>query len=252
MMRTTLYSAIAMLLFANMGIPMLAPGVSLAFAAQVEADTPDPAEKPADDAATPAADPSHDAPAAEAPHEDAAGEDAAAAAAAAKEVTQKSPLAFDPDLAIVTLIIFLLLVVFLGKFAWGPIMTALDQREKSVADQLDQARRSADKADQTLKEYQAKLAAALEEAKQIGANARKDAEIVREKLLAEAQEAAARERQRAIEDIRLAKESALQELAQKSVDQAVALAGGIIRRELKAGDHSQLIREALEQFPSKN
>jgi len=185
-------------------------------------------------------------------HDDDSHGEAGSEEEAAADVTKMSPLAFDPDLAIVTAIIFLLLLLFLGKFAWGPITKALDERESSVADQLLQAQKAAEKADATLKEYQQKLTSAMEEARAISAQAKSDAEATREKLLAEAQEAATRERERAVEDIRLAKENALQELAQKSVDQAVELAGGIIRRELKPDDHSQLIRDALAQFPSKN
>jgi len=168
------------------------------------------------------------------------------------EATALSPLAFDPDLAIVTAIVFLVLLVFLGKFAWGPIMAGLDAREKAVAEQIDQAYQSNAKAEETLKQYQEKLAASMDEAKQLVADARRDAETSRDKIVSDAENAAAKERDRAIEDIRLAKETALQELAEQSVNQAVDLAGGIMRREVKADDHSQLIRDALDQFPSKN
>jgi F-type H+-transporting ATPase subunit b len=103
-----------------------------------------------------------------------------------------------------------------------------------------------------LRQYEAKLAAATEESREILNQARKDAEAARERILAEAQAIAQRERQRAIDDIQTAKNAALQEMTQKSVDLAVSMAGRLVRRQLKAEDHSQLIREMLEQFPSRN
>ena len=41
-------------------------------------------------------------------------------------------------------------------------------------------------------------------------------------------------------------------MTEKSVDLAVNLAGRIVRQQLKAEDHSQLIREAMDQLPSRN
>ena len=159
---------------------------------------------------------------------------------------------FRPDLAIVTLIVFLLLMAILGKFAWGPIAKALDDREKSIANNIDEAKRNAEASQQRLAEYEAKLAAASEEVREMLAQARRDADAAKERIVAEAQEAASRERERAVADIEAAKSSALSEVAQKSADMAFVLASRIVRRELKPEDHAQLVREAIEKLPSKN
>ena len=156
------------------------------------------------------------------------------------------------DLSIYTAIVFFLLLAILWKFAWGPISQGLEQRERSIADKIEAARLSADKAAEQLRSYEAKLAAATEEAGKIVAQSRRDAESAKDRILAEAQELSQRERERAIEDINAAKNVALREIAQKSVNTAVSLAGRIIRKEVKPQDHAQLIREALEQFPSQN
>ena len=96
------------------------------------------------------------------------------------------------------------------------------------------------------------MATATEEANKIVGQARRDAEAAKDRILAEAQQLSQRERERAIEDIHAAKNVALREIAQQSVNTAVSLAGRIVHREVKPQDHAQLIREALEQFPSKN
>ena len=117
---------------------------------------------------------------------------------------------------------------------------------------IEEAKQGQEKAAQQLKQYEAKLAAAGEEARELVAQARKDAESAKDRIVAEAQAAADRQRQRAIEDIQTAKNVALQEMTEKSVDLAVNLAGRIVRQQLKAEDHSQLIREAMDQLPSRN
>ena len=51
-------------------------------------------------------------------------------------------ISFDPGLIIWTTIIFILLLVVLKKFAWKPILSAVDERNKSI----EEALKSADKA----------------------------------------------------------------------------------------------------------
>jgi F-type H+-transporting ATPase subunit b len=164
----------------------------------------------------------------------------------------EAPVQWKTDLAVATLLVFLCLLLLLGKFAWQPIMEGLERRENAIAANIEEARRSADKAALQLRQYEAKLAAATDEAREIVGQARKDADAARERILAEAQEAALRERQRAVEDISMAKNAAIQEMTQRSVDLAVTLAGRLVRKQLSRDDHAQLIREVLDQFPSKN
>ena len=82
--------------------------------------------------------------------------------------------------------------------------------------------------------------------------AKRDAAAVREKAVNEAQEAAQRERERAVADINVAKNQALQEVAGTVTDLSIALASQIVRREVNASDHANLVTEALQQLPSSN
>jgi F-type H+-transporting ATPase subunit b len=163
-----------------------------------------------------------------------------------------SPADLRFDMSIYTLIVFLILMAILYKFAWGPISHALDQREETILRQLAEAKAAAEKATHQLQEYEARLAAATEEARQIVGQARKDAETAKDKIVAAAQESAAKERDRAVADITAAKNQALAEIAGKSVSTAISLASNIIRREVKAEDHDQLINQSLQQFTSLN
>jgi F-type H+-transporting ATPase subunit b len=156
------------------------------------------------------------------------------------------------DMAIYSAVVFFLLLFLLGKFAWGPISHGLETREKSIADKIEQATRAAEEATAQLKQYEAKLAAAADEARAIVAQAHKDGEATREKIVAEANAAAQRERERAVADINAAKNEALREIAKQSVDTAIALAGNIVKREVKPAEHERLISDALSGFKKAN
>jgi F-type H+-transporting ATPase subunit b len=162
------------------------------------------------------------------------------------------PSAFKADSAIFTFILFLLLLAILIKFAWKPIAHGLELRERGIEEKIEQARLAAEQATAQLKQYEGKLAVATIEAQQIIARARQDADAAGQKLLAEAQAAATKERERAVADIGVAKNQALREIAEKSVDTAIGLARNIIRREVRPGDHEQLIQDALKQFPTSS
>ncbi len=163
-----------------------------------------------------------------------------------------SPAQFKSDLAIWSLVVFLLLLLILGKFAWGPVMDGLAKREQSVADMIEQARLDAEASAKQLKGYEAQLAKAADESREIIAQARVAAEESGQKIVEAARTEADRQLQRATAEIDAAKNAAIQQLAERSVDTAVQLAGRMIHKEIKPADHSTLIREAIDQFPSSN
>jgi F-type H+-transporting ATPase subunit b len=158
------------------------------------------------------------------------------------------PLQFRIDTLLFSLLIFVLLVVVLARYAWIPIMEGLEKREKSIARDIDDAKTANEKAQATLARYESKLQAAKDEASALVAEARKDAEAAREKILARANEEAQRQRRRALDEIAAAKDQAVRELAERSVDSAVSLAGRLVGKELTPEDHQRLIEQSLERF----
>jgi len=155
------------------------------------------------------------------------------------------------DLALFSLITFVLLIVILRVFAFKPIAKALDDREKQVADNIAGAERANQEAKDLLAQYQDKLSEAEGEVKTIVEAGKKEAERAGEAIVAKAREAAEAERIRAAKEIESATDGALQELAARSADLAVSLAGKIIRQNLNADSHADLIQTAVSDF-SKN
>jgi F-type H+-transporting ATPase subunit b len=162
------------------------------------------------------------------------------------------PQEFKSDLALFTLVVFLLMLAILMKFAWKPIMEGLAKRENAIAENIEQAKRSAAEAQAMLAQYESRLAAASAEAQQMLAESRKKGEQAMERLIAEGRDTAQKELTRAQQEIRAAKEMALADLAERSVNSAVSLAGRLVKKEIGPHEHSQLIKEALDGFPSQN
>lgn len=159
-----------------------------------------------------------------------------------------NPMSWDSDLAIWTAVIFLSLLAVLWKFAWKPIADGLDKREQGIADDISAAEKANADAKELLVQYQQKLADSQEEVRQMIEAGKRDAEKAGQAIIDKSREAAAAERERAIAEIDVATAGALQELAQRSADLAVSLAGKIVTARLDKADHTRLIEQAVADF----
>ena len=160
----------------------------------------------------------------------------------------KPPLEVPPDTLLFSLVIFLVMLAVLYKFAWGPISEGLELRERKMAEDIEGAKTAHEQAQAQLRAYEAKIAGAQDEAAALIAEAKNDAVAAKERIMAEAAEEAQRTRERALAEIEAAKNAAARELAEQSVDSAVSLAGNIVGRSLDKNDHSQLIEKSIQQF----
>ncbi len=163
-----------------------------------------------------------------------------------------NPAEFKSDLAIWSAVVFLVLFGILWKFAWGPIASGLEKREKSIADNIAAAEQAGEEAEKLIASYESKLAGAADEVRLLLEEARRDAEHTKQQILDEAKEGAKGERDRALREIDMATDQALKTLAETSANMAVDLAGKIIHQQLKPADHRDLIKEAVDNFPSVN
>ena len=179
-------------------------------------------------------------------------EQAAYAAGGGGDLSEKlNPIKFQMDTAIWTAVVFVVLVVILGKFAFKPIALALDKREQAVADNIASAEKANVDARELLEQYRQKLADAHVEVKEILDAGKKEAEAASATILEKARQAAESERLRATKEIEAATTGALQELAEKSATLATTLAGKIIKTKIDASAHQDLITNAIQGFSVK-
>jgi F-type H+-transporting ATPase subunit b len=165
--------------------------------------------------------------------------------------TALSPFAGDVGNALWTVVIFVLVVLVLGKFAWSPILDQLKAREKFIHDALSSAKQQREAAEATLKEYGEKLRAARAEADAIIAQSRGDAERLREEMRQKAKGEADTIVQNAERQIRLETGRALQQIRHEAADLSVMIASKLIQRNLSKEDNEKLIEDALRQVETR-
>jgi F-type H+-transporting ATPase subunit b len=150
-------------------------------------------------------------------------------------------------LTIWTIVVFLMLVAILKRFAWGQILEQAQAREQRIQSALDEAARRQAEAAQLLEQHRAQLADARRQAQEIvnegktaGERVRKDIE---EKARAEGQSLL----ERAKAEIEREKETALDQIRKESVDLALAAAARLMNEKLDADKDRRLVVGYLDE-----
>ena len=157
----------------------------------------------------------------------------------------------DPGLFIWTILTFLVLVGLLAKFAWRPLLEALDRRQATIAKALDDAKLARQELERLQKESAEMMRQARVEAEAIIARSRTDAEALREELKQRSRAEAAAIVKNAEQQIQLETARAIQQIRHEAVDLSVAIASKILRRQVSKEDNQALIEETLKQVESQ-
>ena len=157
----------------------------------------------------------------------------------------------DPGLYIWTIATFLILVALLGKFAWRPLLEALDRREETIRKSLEEARAARQEMERVRVESGEVLAAARVEADAIVSRTRADAARLSEELRQKARADAENILRNAERQIEAETARALQAIRHEAADLSVAIASKIIRRNLSREDNERLIAETFKEIEVK-
>ncbi len=150
-----------------------------------------------------------------------------------------------------TLLVFLVLMFVLSRFAFKPLLAAVQAREESLQRALDQARKDREEAAKVLEEHQRQLDAARGEAQRFIAEGRATAEKMKAEML-EATRAQQQELlERAKRDIETEKTRAIAELRREAVDLAIAGASKVIEKDLDSGANRKLVESFLSSIPAQ-
>ena len=158
----------------------------------------------------------------------------------------------DPGLFIWTILTFLILVSLLTKFAWRPLLQALDRRQNLIKDSLDKADQARVELERINSEAAKILDSARVEADAIVSKGRLAGERLREELKEQAREESATLVKNAERQIELETARALQQIRQEPVDLSLSIASKVIGRNLSKDDNERLIEDALKQIESKS
>jgi F-type H+-transporting ATPase subunit b len=171
-----------------------------------------------------------------------------APAAQAGHEASGGPFDINPGLIIWTLVVFGILLVLLWRFAFPAIVKSVEDRERRIQKQLEEAEKANAEARALLEEHKKQVAAARNEAQDILAKAKTISQKERETLLAKAREEYDALLNRARKDIDAEKEKAIQALRREAVELSIAAASRVIEANLDTDANRKLVSEFLESL----
>ena len=151
----------------------------------------------------------------------------------------------DPGLFIWTIVTFLVLLALLTRYAWGPLLAAMQARQDRIRDSLEGARQAGDEMERVRREAAEVLRQARIEADAIVSSSRTDGERVREEIKQKARAEAAAIIAAAERRIELEAARAREQVRREAADLSVLIASKIIRRNLTPEDNRVLIDEVI-------
>src|SRR3954469_24055085 len=157
----------------------------------------------------------------------------------------------DPGLYIWTIVTFVILLALLGRFAWRPLLDALEQRQATIRKSLDDARQAKEELQRLQAESARILSEGRKQAAAIISSARADAARFADEMKAKARtdaETLVRGAQREI-DAQTAR--AVQTIRREAIDLSVAVASKILRRDISPADNERLIDDTIREMQSK-
>ena len=157
-------------------------------------------------------------------------------------------VAVDPGLYFWTTFTFLALVWLLKKFAWGPLLQALEERRATIEKSVEDAKKATAELQRVQEESARLLSEARTEAAGIVTRSRADADRFREEMRKKAAEDAQVIVKNAEKEIQLETARAVAQLRTEAVDLSVAIASKLLRKNISAADNDALIQDAIGQF----
>lgn len=170
----------------------------------------------------------------------------------AQEATSGTRTFMQPDtgLMIWTLVIFILLMFVLSRYAFGPLTRAVEARERSLQEAIDAAKRDRDAAAKLLQEHQASIEAARGDAQKLIVDGRAMAEKMRADLLAQTRKEQQDMLERARQEIESERDKAMALLRREAVDLALAGASKVIEENLESAKNRQIVERYLASLGS--
>lgn len=158
----------------------------------------------------------------------------------------------EPGLIFWTIVTFALLLGILWKFAWTPILGALEAREQAIQKTIDDAERLQAEAEAVLEEHRKRLAETRAEGNRILDEARQAGETMKQDIMEKARQESERMMERAHRQMDLETEQAIQTIRSKAADLALEAAEKILERSLTDADHRRLADEAVAELVERS
>jgi F-type H+-transporting ATPase subunit b len=157
-------------------------------------------------------------------------------------------LSVNPGLIIWTMVIFVLLLLILKKWAWKPLLSSLDNRERMIKESVDRAEHLRTEAERLMNENKKLLEKAEDESRRIISEGKEYAEKLRNELLGKTHEDSERLITQAKAEIEREKQNALSELRDEVANLAILAAGKILDENLDENKNRKIVEKFIENL----
>ena len=146
------------------------------------------------------------------------------------------------------LVWFVILLAVLWKFAFPAVNNMMHNRTERIRNNIDEAQKVRDEAEQILTDYQRQLADARNESNRIIEEARQAAEQLRHDMVRRADDEVAELRRRNAEDLQIAQERAIAQLQSQVRNLAIELAEKVVGQNLDRDRNLQLVDQYIAEL----
>ena len=153
-------------------------------------------------------------------------------------------------LTIWTVVLFALFAAVLARFGWGPLLRAVEEREKTIRDAVEGAQLANTEAQALLVQHKEALAQARREREELIKQAIAEAQQMRTELMAQARADSEQLLQKAREQIEREKRTALQEIRAQVADLAIDAASRIVASSLTPEAQRKLVEDFIAKLPT--
>lgn len=172
-------------------------------------------------------------------------------ALSAAEEGEGGLFSLNVGLSLWTIVVFGIVLFILSRYAWGPILAAVDARERNIQSSVEEAGRLRAEAQALLEEHRRQLADSRRQSQQIVAEAREAGEQVRRDIEEKARAEGDALIERARRDIDREKQAAMDELRRESVELALAAASRLVQQKLDPEADRRIIEGFLGEVQSR-
>jgi F-type H+-transporting ATPase subunit b len=152
----------------------------------------------------------------------------------------------DPGIFLWTIVTFLIVLFILKVKAWGPLVEALEKREKQVEDSLKAAEKAIEEAERVSSDYEDSIRKAQAKAQQIISDAKITGEKVKLDLETVANKKADEIIEKAKAQIDTERVRVISEIKTVAIEISLSAAAKVIEKNLDSDDNRKLVNEALE------
>jgi len=163
-----------------------------------------------------------------------------------------TPFSINTGLIFWTLIVFAILLVLLWRFGFPALLKSVEERERKIQRQLEDAERANAEAAKLLEQHRQALATAKADAQDLMAKAKVVSQKEREQLLAKTREEQEQLLERARREIEAEKEKAILALRREAVDLSIAAASKLVESNLDSDANRRLVLEYLASLEQRH